>query len=95
MAGYLIADQEVTDPTMFEEFASGILEFVQANNGKFLVRGGTTEVVSGDHKPNRVVVIEFESYEKVKALVNSPEYRRLAEIRSRCCIGSTIIVDGM
>ena len=95
MAGYLIADQEVTDQAMFDEFARGMLELVQANNGRYLARGGATEVVAGNRQPNRVVVIEFESYEKVRTLVNSPEYQRLAEIRSKCCIANTIIVDGM
>ena len=95
MAGYLIADQEVTDQALFDEFARGMLEFVIANNGRYLARGGNTEVVAGDRKPNRVVVMEFESYEKLRALVNSPEYQRLGELRSRCCIANTIIVDGV
>ena len=95
MAGYLIADQEVTDQALFDEFARGMLEFVLANNGKYLARGGTTEVVAGNRKPNRIVVIEFESYDKLRDLVNSPNYQRLAEMRSRCCIANTIIVDGM
>ena len=94
MAGYLIADQEVTDQALFDEFAKGMLEFVLANDGRYLARGGATEVVAGDRKPNRVVVIEFESYDELRALVNSPEYRKLAEMRSKCCIANTIIVDG-
>ncbi len=95
MAGYLIADQEVTDQALFDEFARGMLEFVLANNGRYLARGGTTQVVAGDRKPNRIVVIEFESYEKLLDLVNTPEYQRLGEMRSRCCIANTIIVDGV
>ena len=95
MAGYLIADQEVTDQALFDEFARGMLEFVLANNGRYLARGGTTEVVAGDRKPNRTVVIEFESYEKLRALVNTPDYQRLAEMRSKCCIANTIIVEGV
>ena len=95
MAGYLIADQQVTDPALFDEFARGMLDLILANNGKYLARGGSVEVVAGDRLPNRVVVIEFESYEELRALVNSPEYQKLAELRSRCCIANTIIVDGV
>ena len=95
MAGYLIADQQVTDPDMFEEFARGMLDLILANNGKYLARGGAVEVVAGERVPNRVVVIEFESYEQLHTLVNSPEYQELAELRSKCCIANTIIVDGV
>ena len=95
MAAYLIADQQATDQALFEEFAGKMLEFVLANNGKYLARGGATEVVAGERKPNRVVVIEFESYEQLRALVHSPEYQELGELRSRCCIANTIIVDSV
>ena len=95
MAAYLIADQAVTDPALFEEFTKGMLEFVLANNGKYLARGGATEVVAGERTPNRVVLIEFESYERLRSLVSSPEYQKLGEMRARCCIANTIIVDGV
>lgn len=95
MAAYLIADQEVTDQALFNEFADGMLKLAGVHNGRYLVRGGTTQVVAGDRTPNRVVVIEFESFEKAQAFVNAPEYGKLAEIRSRSCIANTIIVDGV
>ena len=95
MAGYLIADQEVTDQALFDEFASRMLNLLLANNGKYLARGGATEVVAGNRTPNRVVVVEFESFEQLRTLVNSPEYQELAELRSRCCIANTIIVEGV
>ena len=95
MAGYLIADVEVTNQELFAEFAAGILRLVEERNGKYLVRGGTTEVVDGDRTPHRVVVIQFESYEKVRDFVNSAEYRELAELRSRSSTSTTIIVEGV
>ncbi len=95
MAGYLIADQEVTDEGLFAEFTSGMLQLAEARNGKYLVRGGAAEIVAGDRTPHRVVIIEFESYEQARAFVNSPEYQRLADIRSRSSIANTIVVEGV
>ena len=37
MAGYLIAELDITDQALFAEFADGITELVKAQNGKYLV----------------------------------------------------------
>ena len=95
MSAYLISDGEVTDAALFAEFADGILPVMDAHGGKYLVRGGATQVVGGSWTPHRLVVIEFESMEKLQALIASPDYLRLAEIRDRSSNSNTIIVDGV
>ena len=95
MAGYLIAELNVTDQELFAEFATKIVELVKDYDGRYLVRGGDTEVIEGDWDPQRVVVIEFDSYARVQEVVRSAEYKELAEIRSKSSTSSTIIVDGV
>lgn len=95
MAAYLISDGDVTDPALFAEFADGILPVMEAHNGKYLVRGGATQVVGGNWTPHRLVIIEFESLEQLQALIDSPEYIELAEVRDRSSNSNTIIVDGI
>ena len=95
MAGYLIAELNITDHDLFAEFASKIVELVKAYDGRYLVRGGETEVIEGDWSPQRVVVIEFDSYDRVQAFAHSAEYKELARIRSNSSTSSTIIVNGV
>ena len=95
MAAYVVVDNEITDQALFAEFARDIVGVVERNGGKFLVRGGPTEVVSGNRTPHRVVVIEFENLERARAYANDPESRRLGEIRDRSSISTTIIVEGI
>ena len=95
MAGYLIAELNVTDKDLFAEFATKIFELVKVHNGRYLVRGGESQVIEGDWSPQRVVVMEFDSYDQVKAFVSTPEYKELAKIRSNSSTASTIIVDGV
>ena len=96
MAGYLIAELNVTDQELFAEFATKIVELVKDYDGRYLVRGGETEVIEGDWSPQRVVVIEFDSYERVQEVrpfsrntKNSPRSGRNSST------SSTIIVDGV
>ncbi len=95
MAAYVIVDSEITDQALFDEYARDIVAVVERCGGKYLVRGGSTEVVSGNRTPHRVVVIEFENIERARAYANDPESRRLGEIRDRSSTSTTIIVEGV
>lgn len=95
MAGYLIVDNEITDQDLFGEYASKIVGVIEAHGGRYLVRGGATEVIEGERTPHRVVVVEFESMERVQALVNSPEYLELADLRARSSTTTTFIAEGV
>lgn len=90
----MMIDTEVFDQEVFAEFAPRIVEAVQAHGGRFLMRGGTAEVVEGDWTPNRVVVMEFDSFERARAFVRSPEYTSLNDLRSRCMHSQVVVVEG-
>ena len=94
MAGYVIADVDVTDSELFAEYRKLVSATVEQYGGKYLVRGGETEVVEGDRTPHRTVVIEFESYERAKAWYHSDEYAPALKMRLDSANSSVIIVDG-
>ena len=95
MAGYEIVDGEVTDAEVFAEYLERIVGVVEAYGGKYLVRGGASEVTDGDWTPGRLVVIEFESIERVREYINSDEYQEIKEIRDRSSNTNVVIVEGV
>ena len=95
MAAYLIADNEITNEAEFAEYARQIVAVLEGNGGKYLARGGPTEIVSGDRTPHRVVIVEFESLEQAEKCVNSAEYQAIAGIRDRSSVTTTILVEGI
>jgi len=94
MAGYVIADVEVLDPAGYEEYRRGVPATIAAYGGRYLVRGGATEVAEGEWIPKRVVILEFESAARAKAWLESPEYRPLRQIRQRCAKSKVVVVEG-
>jgi len=48
MPAYFIVDNEVTDPTGFEEYRKQVPGTVEKYGGKFLVRGGQVQTQEGD-----------------------------------------------
>ena len=94
MAGYVIADVEVTDPELFSEYRKLVSATIDKYGGKYLARGGDSEVVEGDWTPHRTVVIEFESMDRAREWYHSEEYAPALKMRLDSANSSVIIVDG-
>lgn len=94
MKGYVLLDGEVLDRDAFAEFVPRIAEAVEAHGGRFLARGGAVEVIEGDWTPHRIVIIEFESFERARGYLRSPEYAALQGLRQRAMRSRAMVVEG-
>lgn len=95
MPAYVIVDIEVLDPVPYEDYKRLASASIAAHGGRYLVRGGRSEVLDGDWMPRRLVVLEFDSVEKAKAWRSSPEYSEAKKIRERCARSNMIVVEGI
>lgn len=95
MAGYLIADIEVTNQDMYDEYRKVVAETITKYGGEFLVRAGAAERMEGDWEPNRVVILKFDSVERVKEWYNSDDYQAIIGLRTNASNGNAVIVEGI
>ena len=95
MAAYIIADVEVIDEKLFDEYRQLVSATLEVYGGRYIVRGGASEVVEGEGTPHRTVIIEFENFEKAKAWHSSEEYAGPKQMRIDSTNSSVIIVDGV
>jgi len=95
MAAYIIVDVKVTEPEAYERYKATVQQTLEKFGGKFVVRGGHSEILEGDWKPNRLVVLEFGSMERAKAWWNSDDYREPRKLRQSASITNMIVVDGI
>jgi uncharacterized protein (DUF1330 family) len=94
MAGYILAEVEVTDPEQYQVYARQTSATVEKYGGKFLVRGGPYETLEGNSQGKRLVVLEFPSVEQARAWYDSPEYSAIRGIRQRAAISQLLLVQG-
>ena len=91
--GYWIAHVDVSDPEGYKKYlAANGAAFAQFG-GRFLVRGGRHEVVSGASR-SRQVVIEFPDYAAALACHESEAYRRAAAFRDGAATVDLVIAEG-
>ena len=95
MSAYVIVDVEVTDAAAYEQYRRQTPATVAAYGGRFLVRGGSTEVLEGDWTPHRLVVIEFASTDVARAWFDSPAYSAIKGIRHAAARSNLVIVEGV
>lgn len=95
MSAYVIADIEVLEPVEYEEYKRLAGPTAALYGGRYVVRGGATEVAEGEWTPKRFVVLEFPSMEQAKAWYNSPEYSRARAVRQRTARSSVIFAEGV
>ncbi|MCY4114832.1 MAG: DUF1330 domain-containing protein [Chloroflexi bacterium] len=95
MAGYVIVNDEITDDAAFAEFRQKVGATVAAHGGRYLVRGGATEVIDGDWAPDRLVVIEFDSVDQAKAWLNSAEFLAIKDLRVSSASASVVVAEGV
>ncbi len=94
MSALVIVDIEVTDPDRYEDYKRLASASIAAHGGRYLVRGGRSEVLDGSWTPRRLVVLEFDSFEKAKAWRESPEYAEAKKVREGCARSNMIVVEG-
>ena len=95
MAGYVIAQVEVTDPEGFARYREMVGPTIEQYGGRYIVRGGKAEALEGDWDPGRLVIIQFDSVEQAKAWWACEEYAEAKALRQRTAKTNLTVVEGL
>jgi uncharacterized protein (DUF1330 family) len=94
VGAYVIVEIEVTDPVGYEEYKKQAAATVHKYGGKYIVRGGRTEVLEGNWKPKRIVILEFPTAERAKEWLNCAEYSEPRKLRHKTAKTNMLVIEG-
>jgi uncharacterized protein (DUF1330 family) len=96
MPAYVIADvRDAWNADDLAEYRRRNTDTVTAHGGRFLVRGGESEVLEGDWPTRRIVVMEFPNGDAARAWWSSEEYEAIKPLRRGASETNIILVDGV
>jgi len=95
MPAYFVTEIEITNEAGFAPYRAAANATLEQYGGRFLTRGGATELIEGEPEPKRVAILEFADTEAVKRWYNSPEYQRILPLRLDNSRGRAFIVEGV
>lgn len=94
MVAYVIVDIEVHNAEKYREYLAQITPTVFACNGRYLVRGANSQVISGAWQPKRLVVMEFPDLATATHWATCAEYAPIHALRNANASANMIIVEG-
>ena len=95
MAGYVIAQIEITDAETFGKYRDLVAPTIAKHGGRYLIRGGELTPLEETPPRPRLVVIEFESVEAARRWYDSDDYAPLIKMRQSAAKGSAYIAAGV
>lgn len=95
MPAYLLANIEVTDQAGFERYRAAVPAVIARHGGRYLVRGGASEVVEGAFPAQRFVVLEFPDRATAEAFWASADYAECKKLREGAATMNVVIVEGI
>jgi uncharacterized protein (DUF1330 family) len=95
MAAYVIANVDIKDAALFEQYRKQVPDTLARHGGRYLVRGGQHEKLEGAWTPSRLVVLEFPTREQARRWYESEEYREPKALRMKCALTDVVLVQGV
>jgi len=95
MPAYVLVEIDIKDPVRYEDYKRLAAPTVGAHGGRYIVRGGKTDVLEGARQPARVVVLEFPTAEDARRWWHSDAYAPAKAIRNACATTEMILVEGV
>ena len=93
LCAYVVNELWVSDPEVFQTYSVQVPPTLTLYGGRYVVRSGATEAVSGE-PPGRIVILEFADRASALAWRNSPEYQAILPIRDASSTSRVYVVDG-
>ena len=95
MAAYVIANIDVKDPERYQDYIKMSPVSIAKFGGRFIARGGKTDVLEGSWVPKRLVLLEFPSAERAREWWTSDDYAPAKALRQATSYGELVIVEGL
>jgi uncharacterized protein (DUF1330 family) len=95
MPAYFVVELEITDMDAMQPYRSAVGATIEQYGGRFLTRGGATELIEGGPEPKRIVILEFADAATINRWYNSPEYQEILPNRLANSSGRAFIVEGL
>ena len=94
MPAYYIGEHLISNVALFDDYLAKVVPMVERFGGRYLTKAGSHEILEGDWRPNRVVIIEFPAREEAEAFLGDPEIQDLFKVRHATTTSKLVLADG-
>ncbi len=92
MSAFVLVEVNIHDPEVYEEYKKLTPGSIEPYGGKFVIRGNPVQVMEGEWKHDRMVLLEFPNKEAALEWYNSEAYQKAKNIRQTASSANFFIV---
>lgn len=81
------------DLTQYDDYIQQVRPIVESYGGTYLIRSEKIALLSGSWKPDRLIIIQWDTKEHLETCFASREYRKIAGKRENSVDSNAIIVE--
>jgi uncharacterized protein (DUF1330 family) len=94
MPAYVISEVEVRDQAAMQAYRTLAAQTIAQYGGRYLARGGATELVEGGPPPRTIIIVEFPSMARAREWYASAEYAEALKLRRTALERRLMFVEG-
>ncbi|MFC1755688.1 DUF1330 domain-containing protein [Thermoproteota archaeon] len=94
MSVFMIAELTIKNRELYTDYVNKARSIIEGYGGRYLVQSEKIESIAGGWKPERIVAIEFPTFDALKQCFTSTEYKEIAPMREDSTTSRAIIVHG-
>ena len=96
MPTYFIVSVTIKNPaerSSYDKYIEAVKPIVESYDGRYIVRSEQITLASGGWNPDRIIIIEFPTKERLDECFCSEEYRGITALRESDVAAEAIIVE--
>lgn len=93
MSLFMIIESKIKNAEKYNLYIDQVSPIVEKYGGHYHVRGENIQSL-GSWKPERIIVIEFQTVDQIQNWLQSPEYAEIAPLRENGADAQAIVVEG-
>lgn len=84
---------EEKDKKEYFEYIKAVKPIVEKYHGRYIIRSEKITALCSDWRPNRVIIIEFDTRKQLEMCFCSEEYKQIAFLRENSVDSKAIIIE--
>lgn len=89
----VILIESVHDPVHYAEYIAAVKSIVEQHGGEYIARSNKITAFCGAIKPERSIVIGFDSLTQAENCFYSPEYNSIKHLREDSTVSSAFFIE--
>lgn len=95
MTVYVVGQISIHDPKTYERYVAGFMPVLKKYHGRLLAADTAPDVIEGEWKRHKFILLGFEDAESAHRWRSSPEYLEIAQDRLAATEGVVLLVHGL